>query len=371
MKISIYHPSTINSPVTYLSSDIAAGVTIIPVKNPAAFVVNKYACLGYVGFEQAELQLISSVTPPDSLTTGATSYPHNTDDKVTQFDFNQIKIYRSTTGVNGTYSYLDTVNIDVTSDATIYEDATALITYYYKFAYYNSTNLNITDLSDPYSASGFVFYSAKTIVDRVLSLFGDMKSEFVSRDEVMDYINELYERGQQDLAVATKRANIGTPYTFTTVSKVDEYALPPDFLVEKAVKFSKDNGVTFPYSGTVANLDSIGHVHNGNILYTYSIYGNTIKLDPVPDNNSDICKLFYVPVPVTLSLQTDTLMSPFQNSSAMFVKYGLGMCHLKDKKDDWKTFTDKAEADLDKFISFIKRVQNRHPSYSQLVSDRR
>ena len=366
MKIFIYHPYSRDNPYTSLAGDYAAGVTSLQVKNTNGFASNKYAVLGSIGFEQAELVQTGTVTPPSTLAGFTTVYPHNADSKVIAFDYNQINIYRSTTGINGSYSVLATINIQIDNDTTPYEDTNSQSTYYYKFSYYNSAASLESSLSDPIAATGFVFYSLKTLIDRVLSLFGDTKNEFIQRYEIADYLNEFYERAQRLHAVATRRSNINWT-TFTVQSGVDEYVLPGDFLMEKAVKVSQDGGVTWPFNATNINVDHLGSVNNTNVKYGYSIYNNTIKLDPPANNSTDMIKIFYTPMPISLLLQTDALIAPFQNSTSMFVKYALGMAKLKDSKDDWSDLTGTALSELKEFISYIKQTQSRHPRYSQLV----
>ena len=357
------------NPITSLSADYAAGVKTLLVKNTAQFQTTKFAVLENLGFEQAELGTIDTITAPQTLVLDAnTSFPHNADCKVTMFDYNQIKVYKSTTGVNGTYNFVSAINIDVSEDFTTYEDIGASASYYYKYSYYNSVTQAETVMSDPISATGFVFYALKTLVDRVLSLFGDAQSQFVGRDEVTDYLNEIYELAQHELAIATRRLGMET-YQFTTVANQQAYALPADFLMEKAVRASQNNGQTFPYNCQMLTVDSLGTYFETNNLYGYSIVNNTIQLDPIPTNSSDVIQIYYIPMPTSLVYQTDTLASPFQNRTALFVRYALAMCYLKDKKwDEYKDLRDTATTQLADFVSYIKKLGNLHPTSVQIVN---
>lgn len=368
MKIAIGHPTTKANPITSLAADIAAAASSLTVKNTEGFSNEKLVVIGRLGFEQTEIVRPSTITPPDTIAlTGTTKFPHNADSKVLLFDYNQIKIYRSTTGINGTYTLIDTIDIDVADDFTTFEDPATDTAYYYKFAYYNSYYSLETTQSDAIAATGFVFHSQKTLVDRVLSLFGDSESEAVTRDEVTDYLNEFYHEAQQELAVATKRLSI-QPYTFTVEKDTDTYALPGDFLIEKAIKGSRNNGSTFPYNVTMQNIDHLGTVAQTNVIYSYSIVGSDIVLDPVPNNSTDKIKIYYIPTPETLIYQSDTLSSPFAQRSSMFVRYGLANCYLKDKKfDEYKDLRDVARGQLRDFISYIKRLGNVHPQFSEVV----
>lgn len=367
MKIGIMHPPSIVNPQTNIASDMASGVGSALVKNVSAFAVNKYACLSFVGSAQAELMLISSFTGETQVNfSGSTLFAHNTDDQFTQFDYNQVKIYRSTTGITGVYTYNAALPIDVTSDVTIYEDATSQTNYYYKFSYYNVATGVETSLSDPIAATGFVFHSLHTLVNRVASIFGDSNFEFVKRYEIEQFINEFYQRAQEEYAIATKRQSI----TFNTINmqvNVSEYPLFSDFFMEKGIRISSDNGQTFPFIATLLNTDHMGESIEARIRYNYMVFGSTIKFTPTPQV-TDIAKIFYVPQPIQMVNQTDTLVAPFQFSTSMFVKYGLAMCKLKQNNTgDWTTISAKAESELAEKISFAKKMQSRHPTVSQLV----
>lgn len=365
MKLYISHPSIKNNPLTYLNADYVAAVTTLKVKNTQGFSTSKFALIGNLGLDQAEIIRPTTVTVPDTLVTAATKFPHNVDTKVVLLDYDKVRIYRSTTGAAGVYTLLATADITVDQDVTSYEDLTALSSYYYKFAFYNSFTLTESELTDPYAATGFVFHSLGTLINRVLSLFGDSKAEFVTRDEVKEFLQEFYEDAQRELAIATKRHNIST-HTFYTESNKDNYDLPGDFINEVAVKLSLDNGVNYPYTIPMKQIDAISPSYGNRLRYNYTIYGSKIYLDdPIPATTSDRIKLLYTPSFVTLSLPTDTLAVPFNTASAMFVRYALGMCYLKDKKsEEYEMLTNHARERLKEFISYIKKLNNVHVQFS-------
>ena len=67
--------------------------------------------------------------------------------------FNQIKVYRSTTGISGAYTELTTVGtrISLQQGVTLYEfdDVAGEITYFYKTSYFHSTSALESNLSEP------------------------------------------------------------------------------------------------------------------------------------------------------------------------------------------------------------------------------
>lgn len=370
MKLFIGHPLSRRSPVTYFKQDYAAAVTTIKVKNSDGFSTSKYVVLGQPGLEQAEIVRPTTVTSPDTfVVTPATKFSHNADQKVTLLDYNQIKVYRSTTGISGVYNLMTTLDIQIDADVTPYEDTTAFSSYYYKFSYYNAQAAQESDQSDAIAATGYTFYSLKTMVDRVLSLFGDSKAEFATREEVTDYLNEPYEKDQQNLAVSTKRFSVNTQI-ITVDTTHDEYDLNADFLMEIGISKSTDGGNTWGRNIVMQQLDSLGNVLFTNEGEGYVIYNNKLKLKTYPTNNTDKYKIYYVTAPVTMINQTDTLIAPFTHSSATYVKYALGMLYLKDKKfDEYRALMAEAEQRSVAHLSFIKKLSNKHPQYMERTGE--
>lgn len=80
------------------------------------------------------------------------------DNVLLQFD--QIKVYRSTTGRDGVYSEITGpgTRVDLVAGTTLYEhiDATGDPSYWYKFSFYNSTTTAEGTLSDPLQGTGRV-----------------------------------------------------------------------------------------------------------------------------------------------------------------------------------------------------------------------
>lgn len=371
-KFYIQHPPTKGNQNTYFAADYASGVNSIDVKNTDGFSADEWIVLGRIGFEQAEIIKISAITDNNTLALATnTKFAHNKDSVITLIDFDKVKVYKSTTGASGTFTLVTTVDIEIDHDTTVYEASGVSTTDYFKFSPYNSDSEVEGDKTDAIAGTGYVFYSARTMVDRVLSLFGDANAEFVSRDEVMDYLNEIYEVAQLEAALATERFNVSTQ-DYTVTADDDTETLPADFLIEVGIKVSTDGGTTFPYDCIQKKLSQLGTVANNNVKYAYAVYGSTLKIsDPIPNNSSDVLRLFYITTPASLSDQTDTLQAPFVNSSHIFVKYALAMCYLKDKKvDEFKELRDDAERKLKQHISYLKRLSNAHPEFASFMNTR-
>jgi len=367
-KIYIRHPEISRDEETRITADTTAGATTLNVENTSGLSANNLILLEKLGQEKAEIVTISSITNKTLLVCSATSFDHSAGTKIFKIDYNQIKIYYSTTGISGTYTLYQTIPISVDQDITEFTDTSGTTTTYYKFSFYNSVSANETDLSDPLSASGFVFHSLSTMVLRVLSLFGDTREEFIDFDEVKDWINEFLLESYSILSVNTKRFNITTT-TITLDATTDTYTLPSSFVVEKAIKLSRDGGSTFPTPVPMQSIDSQGVVLQDNVVYTYLIYDSNLVLDRKPSGSNEVLKIWYIAQPTGLSSPTDTLPSPFQNHSHLFVRYALANCYLKAKKfDEYNTLKKEAFDGLERYINFIKKVSNLHPQYSEIAS---
>lgn len=207
MIITGFNPTTDDLEKSYLTSAIDVGTTSLTVKNNDRFAANDRILIGEMGQEKSEVVTVSSVSGDTVVVTGATVFPHSIDDAVYKLLFDQIKFYRSTTGVDGTYSILTTQEMDVDNEnlTTIYNDTSGLSTYYYKVSYYHSVAALESSLSDPIPGTGYDRGTAGKVLDEILSEFGDDASNSVSRDELISWMNEV----NDDLHTRTQR-----PYTF-------------------------------------------------------------------------------------------------------------------------------------------------------------
>lgn len=367
MRFYIKHPNILDNPKTYLAQDYVKNQSSIKVKNTQGFSTSSYIVIGNLGFENAEVTLPQTITEPDTLGISPnTLFSHNGDTLITLIEWNKIKIYRSTAGISGTYLLLATVDIDVDADVTYYDDTTGRPTYYYKFSYFNESTNTESDVSDAFAGSGFVFYSKKTLIDRVSSLFGDSKNQFATEDEVGDWLNEFYGIAQTELALASKRSGV-SKQDIQLDPDYDEYDLNTDFLVEAAVFLSMDGGKNFKTPVPMQQIDSSGRVIQSNTKYTYTIINNKIILDRKPDSTNEILRVFYNATTATLNNQTDTLSSAFVNHTGMFIKYGLAHYYLKDKNKDMYDLLSKNALDgLKLFISYLKRLSNNHLQYVEI-----
>lgn len=165
-------PNQLNPKVfTYLSNNFAIGATSLSVDNAIDFLAgNALLLLGSMGAENTEFGYTTSHTDL-AFTVTATKQPHNRGDLVTQVNYDQIAIYKSST-VNGTYTLLATLPIAVTQQKTVQFDASGLTTDYYKVQWKNSQTSDVSDFSSPVSVSTYPINSVGSVIFPVLSAMG-------------------------------------------------------------------------------------------------------------------------------------------------------------------------------------------------------
>lgn len=119
MIITAYNPSTDSLEKSYLSKNYAVGTTSFIIRNNNRFAADDRIMIGELGNENTEILTIDSADADGvTIVTGSGSlYPHTASDPIYILRYDQIKFYRSTTGIDGTYNALATVAIDVDNES--------------------------------------------------------------------------------------------------------------------------------------------------------------------------------------------------------------------------------------------------------------
>lgn len=196
MIIQAFNPSVDELETTYLSQSYSAGVTSIETKNNQQFLANSRIQIGAPGLAYTEIVTVSGSPNANGTTLliGATLYSHEADSPIYLLQFDQVQFYRSTNGINGTYTLLGTVNLDVTNDnfQTNYNDLTTATGYYYEIAMYNSVSTVTSAFSDPIPAvTGWARNQVGYLVDEILEEIADKTEQLITRGELISYFNEV------------------------------------------------------------------------------------------------------------------------------------------------------------------------------------
>lgn len=245
MKLTAYNPFTDNLEKSYLSNSYAAGVTSLVIKNSDRFSVNDRILLGEMGHEKSEVVTVSAVNADKiTITVGATKFPHSVDDSVYVLKYDQIKYYRSTTTVDGTYNVIATVAMDVdnASKTTSYEDTTGLSSYFYKTTYYGSISTIESDRSDAIPGTGYARNQLGAIANDFLTEVGDLDQNYMNVPQIINIMNEC----NDDLTSQSSKPYRGlkTSNLLTITASTDYIPLPTDVLAIDRAKYEYVYGST-------------------------------------------------------------------------------------------------------------------------------
>lgn len=213
MIVSAFNPETAELEKTYLSAFQDAADTVLAVKNNDGFAVNDFVLIGEMKGEKSEIRQVSAVNANKlAITTDALVFDHNADAPVYKMEYDKIRFYRRTSE-GGTPTLQTTVDIDVDNDSglTQWDDASALTTYWYQYAWYNSDTDEESELSDPVQATGYARKSAGSIIDGVVRRVRDTSYSVLAFEDYIDIMNEVGD----DLITQAAR-----PYTFLKSSVV-------------------------------------------------------------------------------------------------------------------------------------------------------
>jgi len=326
--ITFGQPDVSKQPSTSISENYSSGATIT-VKNTSGFSANDYLLLGSYGAEQTEIKAVSSITSATVLNIGTSSvFSHSTDTIVGRTLYNQARIYRSTTGLGGTYSLLSTIDLQPSELFNTYIDPNGVSPYSYKVCYYNSFLNAESGFSAEMPYNGYSFYSVKTIQDRVLTLFGDKQEQFITHTDILDWINECGARVQNQLTGGE------SPYYVTssiiTSTFADSYDISGLGVIHLfKIDLSYDGGLTYPdlLDVTDSRLNSQG----GTAAYSASIMGNNLITKPKLPTGYKM-RLWYYTDQTQLTSISDVLPDPLKGASDMYVDYCLMRAHEKDRK---------------------------------------
>lgn len=156
---------------TYMSNNIAAAVTAVPVDNATDFTAGAILLLlSSMGAENAEIVTSASHTTL-SFVTAATLMSHNRGDAVSELKYDQIVISKSAT-LLGSYTTLTTATFQVTQQSTVIFDAAGLTTDYYKVQWKNSQTGALSTASSPVSVLSYPVNSVAQVIYPVLKAMG-------------------------------------------------------------------------------------------------------------------------------------------------------------------------------------------------------
>ena len=174
---TIYVPNELDVKVTtYMSSNISAGVSSVPVDNATDFTTGSILLLlTSIALENSEIVTSASHTN-SSFVIGATLMAHSRGDSVEEIKYDQIVISKSST-IDGIYATFATQTFFTSQQNTVIYDPIGLTTDYYKVQWKNSITSALSSFSDPISVASYPDNSVATIVYPVLKAMGVSESD--------------------------------------------------------------------------------------------------------------------------------------------------------------------------------------------------
>lgn len=362
MLITAHNPETKNAEKTYLTQPVSSGDTVLNVLNSDNFSVNDFVLIGEMGREKSEVVQVSAVTD-SSITTGATSFAHSADDPIHKMRFNQIRFYRSTDGVDGSYSVIATLDVDVDNadKTTKYDDDTATTSYFYKTAFYNSQTTTESSLSDPVQATGYDYDTVGAVVDETVRYLGDKNYIVMSPTEYIDIINDV----GRDIMRNTRKPLrfLKTSTTLDTVKDQDYVDLPADFWKYDYVEYThtvgaNDNTYIVDTTGTdfFANLQGRDTSTNDRLERVHiDIADNRLYLYPTPrTSQTGKIKLHYYKKFTRVDSMGDKL--DLKDTNIYKLKMTERFYALKTAEDhNFQVLKDDAKADYSIELQKLKR----------------
>lgn len=349
MIVKALHPSIDGNPRTYLTVKAASGQADLTVQNVAGLSANDMLVIGNPAEELTEIKKISSITGK-VITLSANlvnTHPENT--KITFIKYDQVKFYKATS-IAGSYSLVSTKDLAIGEPHTLYDDATALSTDYFKIRYYNTQSTELSVLSDAIGSGGFSRYALISLQDALIAKFGDKKNQFLVRSEITDWINEIKDDMVNEIAESNEKHF--AEYAELTTDANGLVACPSDF--------KKEQRLNVDYSGTprrarkveIEDVDDTYTYHQENPFWFFNNYN--IEIRPKGIATLD---LYYEAHPADLANDSDELPKPIRFYVHVLMDGLMSKALEKDKKfADSDRYYTKYQLGKENMIEHINNI---------------
>lgn len=323
---------------SYLLDNYASGISTIIVANTDGFAVNDYILLGNIGSENTEIVQVATVTEATSTITliAASRFAHSESTRVTKIGYNQVRFYwtalktvpnpavspitvnttvqnksittteTSTTTSPPTAVYTKTTdptftkNVDITppiifdsstplgslldvdadSFFTTYADS-AHSTGYGWFAFYNSTSLTYSAVSNAIPYGGFATNTVREMFAGFDSCLNQKELRLISSEDRYSWLNEGVARTVNELNLGNWEYHSSGPINLAIQEGVSEYLLPEDFSALLYINETTDGRKILSYDQTFEQDPNMS-------TRRYSIRGRYITFLPSPEQAGSV-----------------------------------------------------------------------------------
>lgn len=338
--------------MTRLSADVAASATSSTVENTDGFAANYYVVFGKPAQELSEIVLLTSVTANTTLghTTGPV-FAHSARTPLYIIKFNQVQIYSCATQT-GTYALVDTVDLDIDEDYTIYDDDDGDTDTWYKVRYLDEYNTRYSTYSDPVQGTGYAEDSLYSIVKEIADDYGDPEFQEISRKVIQKYVNAGARKITYEIAKVVRDYN--RAYKAEAMTSAETYDIPTRMVKLLALRANYD-------SNSVADSHEITLFTNKEEVNDQSDYsnqdpiayweGDTVGLVPTT-NSTGYLYWYYIEAPATMDDVTDTHGLPY-GARDLLVLFGLYRLWQTKNADRAKDYKNDFKDSLPDYIDFV------------------
>lgn len=268
---------------SYLVDNNPSGTGSIIVSNSGNFNPNDFIIIGNIGSETTEIAQVDTITSATHtlVLVANTKYSHSESTRVTAVPYNQVQFYwtaaptvpnptpiTSTTITQNkftTSTEIDTItqpptavytkqtdpsfvqNVDITPPITVdFSTPLALLdlqidklfttfndsvhaTGYGWFAFFNTTTLLFSAVSNPIPYGGFDLNTVKEVFSGFDSCLNQKELKLISTEDRYSWLNEGFSRMTNELNLGNWEYNSSGPLILNIQAGITEYLLPPDF----------------------------------------------------------------------------------------------------------------------------------------------
>lgn len=253
----------VKSEKSELAGALASGSSkAVDFKNADRFSANDYVIVGEEGKEQTEICQISSISG-NEITFANVVFSHEEGEPVTKIAYNQRKFYGCATK-DGTYSLIDTKDIEVDNPQGTYFEYTGSTYNYFKATYYNSQTSTETSKDDATASQAGDVEHYCSIYD-IREEAGFLNNEYISDGR----INSLRLKAESEV-----KGSIASKYSLPLDEVPEVVALATKLLSAGWLMYQEYGS---DMSGT--NKDGIERVKEGRRLLKDIREGKIILLD--------------------------------------------------------------------------------------------
>lgn len=189
-----------------LTADALASQAVVNIENASGYSANDFVVVGILGQEHSELKKIQSIATLAVTLTANLASKHYRNEPFTKIRGDKARIYRAanvdgTVPADGSFSLLETIDLQADQLYTEYVDPTGGSGYWYKFTFYNSHSTFESPLadSDAVRGGGYGLYAS---VEDVRVEAGLMNNQWITDQLIYSKLVQAQSEVNASLSIA-------------------------------------------------------------------------------------------------------------------------------------------------------------------------